>query len=108
MKSFLRAIFIAVCWLALASQAFALSITRTSDAVLYVDVSANVYCSYASYRIVNNDAVAYSNLWVKADSFSGAIVKLGGGSAGQFNLGSLGVNQTNTVFFYVQATNTTA
>jgi VCBS repeat-containing protein len=99
---------VAVSLLVMTSEVRALIITRTSDSVLYIDTSAGVYCSYTSYQIVNNDAVAYSNLWVKMDSFSSTILKLGGGGAGQFNLGSMAVNQTNTVFFYVQASNTTA
>ena len=60
-------------------RASALTITRTSDAVLYIDSSSSVWCSYASYQIVNNDAVNYSNLWVKIDSFSGTNLRLGGG-----------------------------
>ncbi|MDB6110086.1 MAG: hypothetical protein JWR69_1836 [Pedosphaera sp.] len=88
-------------------RASALTITRTSDAVLYIDSSSSVWCSYSSYQIVNNVAVNYSNLWVKIDSFSGTNLRLGGGDPGSYNLGNLGINQTNTVFFYLQATNTT-
>lgn len=93
--------------LAALQTSLALTITRTSDSVLYIDTSASVWCSYASYQIGNNDGVAYSNLWVKIDSFSPSVVRLGGGDPGQYNLGNLGINQTNTVFFYLRATNTT-
>ena len=86
----------------------ALQINRTSDAVIYIDTANNVYCSYAAYQIVNNDGVAYSNLWVKADTFSGTIVSLGGGDPGQYNIGSLAVGKTNTVFFYYRTTGVTA
>ena len=86
----------------------ALQINRTSDAVIYIDTANNVYCSYAAYQIVNNDGVAYSNLWVKADTFSGTIVSLGGGDPGQYNTGSLAVGKTNTVFFYYRTTGVTA
>src|SRR5882757_11451544 len=93
---------------AILDTASALTITRTSDSVLYFDSSSSVWCSYASYQIINNDAVNYSNLWVQIDSFSGTNLRLGGGDPGQYNLGNLGVNQTNTVFFYLRATNISA
>jgi hypothetical protein len=96
--------------LALTENVQALQITRTSSTNLMTDlgVSPQLQCSYASYQIYNNDAVSYSNLWVKIDSFTGTIVKLGGGDPGEYNLGSLAIGQTNTAFFYLQATNVTA
>src|ERR1043165_2319525 len=91
-----------------AATSHGLVINRTSDSVIYIDTSANVFCSYASYQIINNDGVTYSNLWVKIDSFVGTFVKLGGGDPGQVNVGTLANNQTNTVFFFLAATNITA
>ncbi len=90
------------------ANAHALQINRTSNSILLIDTGNGVYCSYASYQIVNNDAANHTNLWVKADTFSGTIVSLGGGDPGQYSLGNLGVGQTNTAFFYLQATNATA
>jgi hypothetical protein len=92
----------------LATPGWALQINRTSDSILLIDTANNVSCSYVSYQIVNNDAVIYTNLWVKADTFSGTIVSLGGGDPGQYAIGNLGVGQTNTAFFYLKATTTTA
>ena len=100
---------LAAIWIGLvllANQASALQINRTSDGVIYIDTSSSVYCSYASYQVINNDGVSHSNLWVKIDSFTSGKVGLNNTNAGQYNLGTLGINQTNTVFFYLQATNT--
>jgi uncharacterized repeat protein (TIGR01451 family) len=91
-----------------AASASALQVNRSSDTAMHIDTANNVYCSYASYQIVNNDGVAYSNLWVKIDSFSGTTIRLAGGDPGLCNLGNLAASQTNTVFFYLHATNTTA
>lgn len=94
--------------LLLTENARALIINRTSDSVIYIDTSSSVYCSYASYQIINTDGATYSNLWVKVDSFTGTVVKLGGGDPGLYNIGTLPNNTTNTVFVYLATTNTTA
>jgi hypothetical protein len=65
-----------------AFQAFAVTVTRTSGAVMQTDFPNGLYCSYASYVISNNTATAYSNIWVKADAFTGGVVSLGGETTG--------------------------
>jgi uncharacterized repeat protein (TIGR01451 family) len=98
------------CCFGLAQSALALQINRTSSPVLYTDLGASpqMACAYASYSITNNDASAYSNLWVTLDSFTNGAIRLGGGDPGLYNLGTLAVNEARTVFFYLQATNSPA
>lgn len=94
--------------LCMSLQGFAVTISRTSDSVLYVDLGNGLQCSYVSYSITNNDGVNYSNLWVSIDSFSSPTVRLGGSDPGQYPLDALPAGATKSAFFYLQATNTTA
>lgn len=88
--------------LGFAIAAQALSITRTSHPVLFIDTSVGEYSNYASYSISNNDASAYSNLWVKATGFSG-VFTLGTSDPGQISLGTLAVGEAKPAFFYIKA-----
>ncbi len=94
--------------LAGAFSAQAVTITRTSGSVMQTDILKNLSCCYVSYSISNNTAVAYSNIWVKADSFTGGIVSLGGGDNGLYPLDDLMPGQAKPVFFYLRATATTS
>jgi len=95
--------------LGLVSNAAALQISRVSNTNLFIDLTLTppMECNYAAYQITNNDGVAYSNLWVTIGSFTGSVVSLGGGDPGKFNLGTLPVNGSKPVFFFLTATNTT-
>lgn len=90
-----------------AFQAFAVTVTRTSGAVMQTDFPNGLYCSYASYVISNNTATAYSNIWVKADAFTGGVVSLGGGDNGLYHIDDLASGAHKTAFFYVCATSVT-
>jgi uncharacterized repeat protein (TIGR01451 family) len=85
----------------------AITITRTSGAVMQTDIAKGLTCAYVSYIIANNTASAYSNVWVKADSFTGGIVSLGGGDHGLYQLDDLAPGAYKMAFFYVRATATT-
>lgn len=95
--------------LGLSLSASAVTITRRSGAVLYTDMNKGLYCCYAEYAISNDTAsVTYSNVWVRADTFTGGFVKLGGGDPGLYHIDDLGPGQTKMAFFYLQATNVTS
>lgn len=87
--------------------AAALSITRTSGSVLYIDIPNGLSCGYVSYVISNNTSVAQSNIWVKADDFTGGIVTPAGGDSGLYHVGNLAPGEHKAVYFYVGATATT-
>ena len=95
--------------LGLALPVSAVTITRRSGAVLYTDMNKGLYCCYAEYAVSNDTAnTTYSNIWVKADTFTGGFVKLGGGDPGLYHLDDLAPGQTKMAFFYLQATNITS
>ena len=87
-----------------APPAAAITITRTSGAVMQTDIPKALSCAYVSYKIFNNTASAYSNIWVKADSFTGGIVSLGGGDNGLYQIDDLAPGASKMAFFYVRAT----
>lgn len=93
---------------ALAWQACGFTITRRSTSILFTDAK-EVQCSYAAYAISNDTTtVTYSNVWVKVDSFTGTVVRLGGGDPGVYALDDLAPGQTKMVYVYLYATNITA
>ena len=76
-------------FLAGAFSAGAVTITRTSGSTMQTDIPNGLSCTYVSYIVSNDTATAYSNIWVKADSFTGGIVSLGGGDNGLYHLDDL-------------------
>ncbi|MEI8243461.1 MAG: hypothetical protein WCI17_09370 [bacterium] len=89
--------------------ASAVTITRTSDSVFYTDIPKGLSCGYASYVISNDTAsTTYSNIWVKVDTFSGTVVKPGGGDPGIYSLDNLAPGQIKMAFTYLLATSTTS
>lgn len=92
--------FIVAC---VVSSASALTISCTSGQTLFVDTRNGVNCSYASFQVGNDDAKAYSNLWLTAGSFSGPMISLAGNDPGLYPLGNMSVGKTNTAFFYLKA-----
>lgn len=90
------------------SAAHAFTITRTSSPVFYTDYGANIRCMYVSYQITNNGSTSYTDVWVAADTFTGASVSLAPGEDGIVQLGAMSPGQTKTAYFYIQATANTA
>jgi gliding motility-associated-like protein/uncharacterized repeat protein (TIGR01451 family) len=86
------------------TSAYAISITRTSGANMYVDIAQGVNSAYVSYIITNDDAVAYSDVWVSIGSFSGGIITRNTREDGYFHIGAMAVNATSPAFFYITAT----
>src|SRR5436309_1836049 len=97
--SFFRWLTMLCVVLGVSNQGFALQINRTSSRVIYTDLGSSpvMSCAYAAYSITNNDATAYSNLWVTVDTFTNSVVGLGGGDPGRYNLGNLNTNEAKTV-----------
>ncbi len=93
--------------LAGASAASAVTVTRTSGSIMQVDIPYGLFCTYVSYVVSNDTATAYSNIWVKAGSFTGGVVSLGGGDNGLYHIDDLAPGAHKTAFFYVCATSVT-
>ncbi|MGI5868049.1 MAG: SdrD B-like domain-containing protein [Kiritimatiellia bacterium] len=85
----------------------AITITRTSGDVLQTDIPTGLSCAYVSYIISNDTAVAYSNIWVQAGSFTGNIVSLAGGDSGMCHVDDLPPGAHKAVYFFLGATTTT-
>ncbi|MDX9794222.1 MAG: SdrD B-like domain-containing protein, partial [Kiritimatiellia bacterium] len=90
-----------------APSAGAVTVTRTSGAVMQVDIPNGLTCAYLSYVVSNDTATAYSNIWVKADAFTGGVVSLGGGDNGLCHIDDLAPGAHKTAFFYVCALSVT-
>jgi uncharacterized repeat protein (TIGR01451 family) len=86
------------------TSAQAWTITRTSSPIFYTDFGANIRCMYVSYQITNNSATSFADVWVAADTFTGAVVSLAPGEDGIVQLGAMAPGQMKTAFFYIQAT----
>ena len=90
----------------------AINVTRTSDDTSFLISTKfstnNLGGMYASYRINNNDASPYDDVWVTLDTFTGGEVTLGSGEDGLYQIGALAVSDTKTAYFYLTATATTA
>ena len=87
----------------------ALTITRVSSPVFYMDTSITpaLRGMYVAYQIGNNDGVNYADLWVRIDSFTGGIITLGPNEDGLAHLGPLAPGQTKTAYIYLQASSAT-
>jgi uncharacterized repeat protein (TIGR01451 family)/fimbrial isopeptide formation D2 family protein len=81
-------------------------ITRTSSPVFYIDtgIVPNVVGNYVSYTIKNTSGSAYTDLWVKLESFSGGRITLAANENGVAHVGSLANGASKTVFFYLANT----
>jgi uncharacterized repeat protein (TIGR01451 family) len=92
-----------------AQLAPALTITRTSSPIFYVDTSItpSLHGMYVAYQVSNNDGINYADLWVRIDSFAGGVISLGPNEDGFAHLGPLGPGQTKTAYFYLQASGAT-
>ena len=81
-------------------------INRTSSPVFYIDtgITPSVVGNYVSYTITNTSGSAYTDLWVKLESFSGDRITLAAGETGIAHVGSLANGASKTVFFYLANT----
>jgi uncharacterized repeat protein (TIGR01451 family) len=101
---------LSILFLMLAVQfAPALTITRTSSPVFYMDTSITpaLQGMYVAYQVSNNDGVTYPDIWVRIDSFAGGTITLGPNEDGLVHLGPLAPGQTRTAYFYLQASSAT-
>jgi hypothetical protein len=97
-------LFGALC--AFSEDALAIGIERVSSPVFYIDdAHGDQYRgSYVGYRITNDDAVAYSNLWVRLNGIvPGATITLAPNEDGLASTGPLGIGASRVVFFYLVA-----
>ena len=101
---------IAILILLLAPQlAPALTITRTSSPILYIDSSITpaLQGMYVAYKVSNDDGINDPDIWVRIDSFAGGVITLAPNEDGLMHLGPLAPGQTKTAFFYLQASGAT-
>ena len=78
---------------------------RTTPDLFFIDTGQGrkLSCEYEQIRITNNDPVAYNDLWVKANGFTGGVVGLAPNEDGIYQLGALGVGQSDDAYFYLSA-----
>lgn len=94
---------------ALAASCSVGTITRISSPdKFYVDTGAAPSPlptgMYVGYKITNTSGAAYSDLWVKLESFSGGIIGLATNEDGIVHVGSLASGASTTVYVYLNAT----
>ncbi|MBW4519692.1 MAG: DUF11 domain-containing protein [Scytolyngbya sp. HA4215-MV1] len=86
------------------------TITRVSAPILYIDtgITPAPRGMHVGYRITNTSGAAYSDLWVKLESFTGGVVSLGPNEDGIMHVGPLANGASKMVYFFVTATGATA
>ncbi|MCC6621171.1 MAG: tandem-95 repeat protein [Deltaproteobacteria bacterium] len=90
--------------IASSGEAKALEITRVSAPIHYVDnTNGSAFRGmYAAYRIRNNDASAYADLWVDVGGFATAAkIKPAQLEDSLHHIGPLAVGQSKTAYFYL-------
>jgi uncharacterized repeat protein (TIGR01451 family) len=110
-KTLLRICLLFLAVLCVGGSARAVTITRTSSPVFYIDSSANptpLKCMYVSYQI-NNNGSYLPDVWVTIGSFTGigGVVSLAPNEDGLQRLGAMNPGETKTAFFYIQASGPT-
>src|SRR5690349_18786119 len=78
--------------LTLPSVASAWTVTRSSTSTMYIDTATNnglLYGSYAAYKVTNDTGSPVSDVWVKADTFSGSVVSLASTDDGLVHVGAM-------------------
>src|SRR5262252_2559492 len=92
----------------LESRTVPTTITRTSAAIFYNDLSNGLTSHYAAYQITNTDGVDYPDVWATIGRFTAAsgspVVTLAANAANAIDLGPLAAGQTKTAFFYLRST----
>lgn len=93
---------------ALAASCSTGTVTRiSSPGQFHIDssVSPSLTGAYVGYKITNNSGVAYSDLWVKLEGFTGGIIGLASNEDGLVHVGYLASGNSTTVYTYLNATN---
>lgn len=88
----------------------AITITRTSSPIFYVDSGGNptaLRCMYVSYQITN-DGGYQPDVWVTIGSFTGGVISLAPNEDGVERLGAMNAGETKTAYFYIQASGATS
>ncbi len=84
------------------------SITRTSAPDFYIDTGTTpmLLGQYAAYKITNDGATAYEDVWIEIKNFTGGDVSLASNENSQIGLGSLAIGQTKLAYFYLVSAGT--
>jgi Cys-rich repeat protein len=96
-------------------SASAASVERTSAPVLHIDSDNGnppfpLTAAYASYKVTNDDAMNYPDVWLVADSFQGGFISLAASEDGIVHLGpmsSAGGGSVKTGFIFLTTTGPT-
>jgi hypothetical protein len=86
----------------------AVTITRASSDQFYLNVSDSVQGQYVSYQIENTDPETYTDVWVEITDFTGGVVSLAPLETNYYVFNTLGSGETETAFFYLQASDFTS
>jgi uncharacterized repeat protein (TIGR01451 family) len=86
-----------------------IAMTQTSSPIFYIDKDTTplLDSGYVSYRIDTPSNLSFTDLWVKADTFSDTTkLKLATNEDGVYHIGSLGTSSTANVYFYLTGATT--
>ena len=109
-KNLLRTCLFFLVFACAGATAHAVTITRTSSSVFYMDTSANptpLRAMYVSYQITNTGAYQ-PNVYAQIGGFTGGVISLAPNEDGIVHIGAMDAGETRAAFFYVQATGATA
>ncbi|MDH3987402.1 MAG: hypothetical protein OEV12_13480, partial [Gammaproteobacteria bacterium] len=98
---------LAVAFTVTAQSALAFTITRTSAPSIalsnkYPGTPHNGH--YAAYRVTNNGATPYTDVWATIGSFSGPAISAASGEDGLVHLGAMAAGETKMAYFYLATT----
>ena len=105
-KNLLRACLFFLVFVCAGATARAVTVTRTSSSVFYMDTSGNptaLKCMYVSYQITN-DGTYRPNVYAQIGSFTGGVISLAPNEDGIVHIGAMNPGETRAAFFYIQAT----
>ena len=91
-------------------SAQAITITRTSSPIFYIDSGGNptaLRCMYVSYQITNNGSYQ-PDVWVDISNFTGGVISLAPNEDGVERMGAMNAGETKTAYFYIQASGATS
>lgn len=109
-KNLLRLCLFFLLFVCAGATARAVTITRTSSPIFYMDTSGNptaLRCMYVAYQITN-DGSYQPNVYATIGNFTGGVVSLAPNEDGVVHLGAMNAGESKMAFFYVQASGATS
>lgn len=80
------------------------TLTQTSSPIFYID---DGYTNgYTSFKIDTGSSGAFTDLWVKVDSFSSSNLQLASTEDGLYRVGAISANSSANIYYYLKGTAT--